>query len=247
MSETNLMAVNELRLERITPNIFNGDYAKWSEWRSMYDSLVHNQAGLSDTRKFHYLKRSVEEDAVRVLSGWQAIGANYQAAYESLVDVYENRYRITMAHLEELFNMPRMSQETHDGLRNMVDTTNRVLRQLRVTGSPVELWDYFIIYMLIVRMAPCTKEAWETSQDLNAMPDLIEVVRFLERRARGIINIASTASASTVAVAFGQSNPSTGTNPKAKPQRTNVQTQSINESGRGISCHNCKGPHPMYR
>lgn len=60
-------AAPDICLERITPPVFSGDFAKWSEWKAMFESLVHNHPSLTDTQKFHYLKNSVDGD------GWQCL------------------------------------------------------------------------------------------------------------------------------------------------------------------------------
>lgn len=175
----------DVRLERIPMNIFNGEYAQWNEWKAMYGSLVHNVPTLSPTQKFHYLKRSVNGSAARVLSGWQILGDNYQAAYESLVKIFENKYRIIIALLEELNNMPKLSIETHDGLREMVDTTNRVLRQLATPAiaAPTEHWDFQVVHRLLVRCPPRTLSVWETTHLQTEMPTLTAFTDFLNQRA----------------------------------------------------------------
>lgn len=58
----------ELRLESIKLTKFDGDYARWTEWKSMYDSLIHNRKRLSETEKFHYLRKSLVGE--KVLAGW---------------------------------------------------------------------------------------------------------------------------------------------------------------------------------
>lgn len=83
------------------------------------------------------MKKTVADEAANVLDGWHTIGENYQAAYEALIQLYENRYRIVLAHIDELHQMPKLENETYEGLRQMIDTTNRIMRQLRVIGSPV--------------------------------------------------------------------------------------------------------------
>lgn len=108
----------EIQLERIKLPMFYGDHAKWSEWRSSYDSLVHRSTTMSSSHKFHMLKARVGGTAERVLSGWIVTGESYQSAYETLVKVYDNKYRITMAHLDELYQIPAYSTETLDGLRD---------------------------------------------------------------------------------------------------------------------------------
>lgn len=181
----------DFRLESIKVNSFDGDYSKWNEWRALYDSLIHHQPRLSDTEKFHYLKKSLTGAAEQVLSGWHTIGENYGAAYQALGQVYDNSYRIIMAHLNSLQKLPKATLETQEGLIGMIDTTNRVIRQLRVAGSPVDHWDHFMVYTLVSRMPPRTLTIWETTQDLDQMPTLEAVLKFLERRACGIINLSA--------------------------------------------------------
>lgn len=231
---------HDIRLESIRPTKFNGDYSCWNEWRAMYDSLIHNQTRLSSTEKFHYLKRSLSDSAEQVLSGWQAVGDNYQAAYDSLVQVYENNYRITMAHLDTLTSMPKQSVETHEALRNMIDTMNRVTRQLTVTGSPVEQWGHFLVYTLIAKMPPRTLTQWETSQDLNEMPSLQDVLRFLERRARGIVNLAAN---QAVKEQKQKEKASTSYASGARPKEQPAEKTANNK----IKCFKCSGNHPIYR
>lgn len=243
--------VPDICLERINPPIFRGDFAKWSEWKAMFESLVHNHQNLTDTQKFHYLKKAVADGAANVLDGWHTIGDNYRPAYEALIQLYENRYRIVLAHIDELHHMPKLEKETYDGLRQMIDTTNRALRQLRVIGSPVQHWDHMVIYELLIRMPKTTITHWETSQDLNDMPTLEQVLRFLERRARGIVNIgARVSNGNQSGVQFENSNENTVE--KNKSQKP-VQPNNGPKSGQGqsqrqsLACFKCKQPHPLAR
>lgn len=249
-----IIGQSDLRLERIAITPFTGDYGLWSEWKAMYDSLVHNVETLSDTQKFHYLKRFVDGPASQVLRGWQILGENYQAAYDSLTNIYENKYRIIIAHLEELNNMPKLSLETHEGLRSLVDTTNRVLRQLASPAirAPVQHWDNFVVHLLMVRCPQRTLTAWESTHHQREMPTLAAFTDFLNQRAMSLI-------------AIGQSNgnernnkPNTnnGNNQKGKvqqqqqqqPQKGNrIQNSSSENQPRTLSCYNCGHPHQMYR
>lgn len=194
--------------------------------------------------------RSVQGCAAQIVCGWQAIGENYAEAYNSLLAVFDNEYRITMAHLEELQNMPRAEFESHDNLRAMVDGTNRVLRQLRVAGSPVQHWDQIVVHALISRMPPRTLNAWETSQDLMNMPPLDDVLKFLERRARGIVNLNTNCKPK---VEKPKSNDQFKQNKQKLNQNENNSKSQKNSndsksSGKGNPvCHHCKGSHPLYK
>lgn len=224
----------DFRLESIKVNSFNGDYSKWNEWRALYDSLIHNQTRLSDTEKFHYLRRSLTSAAEQVLSGWHTTGENYQAAYDALVRVYDNSYRIIMAHLDTLHKIPRASLESQEVLRTMIDTTNRVIRQLQVAGSPVDHWDHFVVHLLVSRMPPRTLTQWETSQDLENMPTIEIVLNFLERRARGLLNLGAQSSV--------QSKSNENSNNRSRTREK--QSENYQSS---VKCFKCNGSHPIYR
>lgn len=237
-------------LEKIKPTIFSGQFSEWPQWRAMFDSLIHNKENITSTEKFHYLVDALDGDAKRTVKGWSIVGENYNDAYESLVRIYENSYRITMAHLEELFSMKKLDRESYEGLRAVVDTTNRVLRQLRVSGSPVEHWDHIIVYHLISRMPPRTLQSWEQAQDIRQMPNKDDVLNFLDRRARGLIN--ATANQATQGADKVKEQKQSG----AKPSSSNVQAigqqSSSKQSGSkqnsgNIKCYKCSGPHPIYR
>lgn len=239
-NEPPVMNVNELRLEPMKLEIFSGNYRKWSEWRAMYDSLIHTNERITATQKFHYLKRSLSGSAERVLSGWQITGENYDQAYNTLINVFENNYRIIIAHLEELMQLEQSKFETLESIRKLIDTVNRVLRQLSVTNCPVEHWNHIMVYIVIPRMAPRTLEVWETTQDLREMPLLENVLNFLERRSRGIINLQNSQPSTSNSGANERNNGAKNTG--TKPKQLNSQANK-----NGLSCYHCQQPHPMHR
>lgn len=237
----------DFQLERIKLQTFSGEQDDWSEWKAVYDSLVHNHPALSDTQKFHYLRRSVNGPAASILKGWHAIGTNYQEAYSAVLKVYENKYRLIMSHLYELYKMPVQTHESFNGLRSLIDTTTRVVRQLRVAGSPVDNWDDILVFSLIVRMSSRTLSFWENSQDLIEMPKLETVLKFLEKRTRSHQNLSQTSHTSETNEQMTSST-TTGAKPKFKPNNNKPSTQyQSNEKQNSIGCNNCQQPHPMYR
>lgn len=265
----------DISLERIKPPKFNGNYAMWNEWRAMFDSLVHNNDQIHPTQKFHYLKTCTVGDAAKVLQGWMVVGGNYQNAYDALVELYENKYRIVLAHLEELTSMKVQETESYHGLRDMIDTVNRSLRQLSAIGTPVQYWDQIIIHIMLQRVSPKTRSEWENQHDLTEMPTLKDAMKFMERRARSIISVGTehraanqgeikSADSSTSEPMKGAVKPvNTGAVPRqplvrsqhsemgsrAPTPTTNVASlpMATVEQRRGISCYNCAQPHPLYR
>lgn len=253
---------DEFLLERFKPPKFNGTFTKWSEWKSAFESMIH-ESSLNDTRKLYLLKQCLTGNAERLLSGWLVVGKNYELAYKAVCDVYDNEYRIKMAHLDELYAIPKANQETYEVLRTTIDTTNCALRQLEVCGSPVDKWDEIISHFLINKMSPQTLSLWESAQDHSVMPQAKTVLKFLEKRARARVN-------------YSQASSSTNNNNHMVPNRASLQNQQ-NTTGQmqmqpqmqsqskgaipkqrnatsvqsrddsNLKCNNCGQPHQMYR
>lgn len=239
----NNFANQDVRLERLTLDNFDGNYARWREWRAMYDSLVHEVPQYNATQKIHYMRKALSGQAQQILSGWQTIGENYEAAYNTLVEVYENKYRIIMAHLEEWRLFPKLGSETHNNLRALIDTINRVTRQLKVAGSPVDHWDHILVFDIVNRMPPRTRTQWETMYDQKEMPTVTFVTEFLEKRARGQLNLHQS-TVNEKDESEKQSHRPMSKNGKP-PNRAQNNAQSGTSSE--LSCYHCKQPHAMFR
>lgn len=235
-------ATPDMPLERLKLPSFNGDHAKWPEWISMFKSLVHTK-NYDSTEKFHYLKTALKDSAADTVKGWNVTGENYQAAYDSLVALYENPYRITLALLDELFKLERLGAENYENLRLLINTINTSTRQLTVVGCPVQHWDNILVHFLLTRMPKSTLTQWETSRDLREMPTLVDVISFLERQARGHLNLANgTKDTNTV---HHQNN--TGAKPKQNKQHSNGNGSKQTAGSLGINCSVCDKPHPTFR
>lgn len=237
----------EIPLERLKLSSFDGNHAKWKEWISMFDSLVHKR-NYDNAEKFQYMYSALKGAAANTIGGWNRTGENYQAAYESLVFLYDNPYRITLALLDELFELKQMGEETYDNLRMLIDSVNRSTRQLKVNGCPVEQWDHVLVHFLLTRMPKETRSQWEKSGDLRAMPTMADVLAFIERQARGKLNLSQNS------YSANQQQNNTGTKPKQMKQenksngyRNFGSKHSMEPLNVGIFCYHCEQPHPTYR
>lgn len=175
-------------------------------------------------------------------------GENYQAAYDSLVEVYENQYRITIALLDQLFKFDPLKTVSHDNLRKLIDTVKCSIRQLTVAGSPVDHWDHILVHFALTRMPRATLSIWGTTNDLKAMPTLNVVSTFLGRRTRGNKNLNLVQSTNGSQQQQQQHHSNSGTKPKHSNQGGygNAASKQSAESS-GVTCCYCKQPHPTHR
>lgn len=81
---------NEIRLSPIEIPKFNGSYHKWTTFRNLYKSLVHDSDKYSQLQKFHYLKSFLVDEASRLISQLSITEESYQKAWDILEKRYEN-------------------------------------------------------------------------------------------------------------------------------------------------------------
>lgn len=219
----------DLLPERCKIEPFYGEFAKWQEFRDMFRSLVHARP-ISNVQKLQMLKSAVKGSAAGVLGNWQLSGDNYEPAWQSLVDVYEDQYLIVKAHLEKLFALPGVN-DAYDDLRTAIDTTNEAVRSLQVLGVPVQHWDTIIVYMLETRMSRNLKEAWDLSRPAAGLPTLRDMLVFLSARARAKANIT---------VSFQNTS-------RGKTAAASAEPDRPAKARREENCPLCRESHNLYR
>lgn len=193
---------------------------------------------MTNTQKFHYLKGALSGEALDVLKGWRVTDEHYDQAYRTLIETYDDQYRVIMAHVEQLLNQEHQKTESYSGLRKLIDVTRQEIRQLRDVGYQIDTWDHVIVYILVSRMAPRTKQAWETNRQGIRMPTSNEVIQFLSSRARSLSTANDEKEKLELKPYSGARN--NGNKPKQSvPSNINNTTTP--------NCHLCKQPHPLYR
>ena len=91
-------------LPRLELPKFSGNLEDWHEFIALFDSLVHNVPSLPEINKFHYLRSSLHDDALAVISGYTLEERNYRSAYDALKDRYQNRRRLAQMYFRKVFD-----------------------------------------------------------------------------------------------------------------------------------------------
>ncbi|XP_038120801.1 uncharacterized protein LOC119770283 [Culex quinquefasciatus] len=80
-----------IKLPTITLPEFDGDYQKWLAFHDLFVALIHNNPDLPDVQKFHYLRGVVVGKAAGYIDTYDINAANYQIAWDTLVERYNHR------------------------------------------------------------------------------------------------------------------------------------------------------------
>lgn len=182
---------NEFRLPTINIPTFCGDYSSWPSYKNSFQHLVANNQTLSNLQRLHYLKDSLSGEAKKLVQNYDIVEANYAAAWDKLLLRYDNKRLLIKNHLKTLLHQPSQSKETAAHLRLLIDTTTDSMNGLRTLKIETTNWDPIIIHTILENLPIETHSLWESSQaNIEDMPTLAQLLRFLENRFRTLEAIA---------------------------------------------------------
>lgn len=90
-----------VNLPIITLQPFDGKLENWGEFHDAFLSLVHNNDELDNVCKFYYLRNSLAEEPAKVIKAMKATEVNYQVAWQTLKDRYENNGVTIQNHIRD--------------------------------------------------------------------------------------------------------------------------------------------------
>ena len=126
-------------LPRITLPKFSGSPGEWPKWFALFQTLVHNQKGLSPTEKMTHLQNAVAGLAQQLISGMFYEGSLYEEALKALEDRFGKREDIVHENLRAVFATPSpSSNQDLQGLEKFhsaVHSAVTVLQRLDYRGD----------------------------------------------------------------------------------------------------------------
>lgn len=182
-SHSNVQQSQDIKLPTIQLPKFNGDFQCWLEFRDTFKSLIHENTGINNIQKFHYLRASLENSAADIIKSIEFTAANYSVVWKMLLERYDNTRLLVHNHVKAIFNLNSISKESSEKIRNLVDTMYKHLRAIEQLKQPIDNWDILIIYLISTKLDPITARKWEQYKIDNEVPTLENLKAFLKGRA----------------------------------------------------------------
>lgn len=175
-----------VHLPKITIPTFTGKYNDWTSFKDLFTSLVHNNKGLDDVQKLHYLKTHVQGEAEQLLKHIPVTADNYSNCWSQLEKRYDNKRFLANCILKRFMSLKATTTESSSAVRELLDVTNECLHALENLGVDVSTWDIMVIYIIGQKLDTKSRELWETTNNtaLNELPKLCNFREFLENRFR---------------------------------------------------------------
>lgn len=177
----------EVKLPQINIPQFSGHYSEWSTFRDLFNSLINENKGLSSVQKLHYLKSSMSGEADQLLKHIPITERNFEIAWTTLTNRYNNKRVIVNSILNKLFNQKKLSSGSARGIKELMDTTNECINNLKSNDVSVLNWDIIVIYMLVNKLDEESHKSWEEelgSLPVDNLPSLKTFIKYLETRFR---------------------------------------------------------------
>ncbi|TGZ51666.1 Gag-pol polyprotein [Temnothorax longispinosus] len=224
------------RLPRMDIPTFDGNPAKWLEYRDLFHSMVVSTS-LTAVEMLQYLKTSLIGTAAHLIQNTTLTAENFLKAWESLVSFYDNtRLQVNTA-LNSLVNLKPMTKESSVELELLYTTVLQIYRTLETLQQPVETWDAIFVYSTVRRLDSESVKAWENKLGSSKIPpSWKELIEFLVTR---LFSLQAYEKSRGIKFQF-KSQPATA--------KTYYQGQSNDNSGSNKNvCPICKGKHYVMK
>ncbi|XP_053698970.1 uncharacterized protein LOC128745935 [Sabethes cyaneus] len=213
---------------------FDGNYENWYAFKNMFENVMSRYQTESPAIKLYHLRNALVGAAVGVIDQDIINNGDYDAAWATLRERYEDKRVIIDKHIDAIFNIPVMTKDSGIGLRKLIDTCSKHVDTLKNLELPVVgLGEMMLLNVLAKKLDLETRKAWELSQG-DELPEYRSTMEFLKERCRVYEKKSRT------------TKPSLELNKQSRPSsKVDVRMHSLVTTNE--KCQHCKGDHELWK
>lgn len=250
------------KLPKIEISVFDGNLKMWQTFIDMFDSLIHNNACISNIEKFNYLLTYLKGPPLSLVKCTPLTANNYVVAYQALKKRYDNSRLIAHSHWVSLESTKKLSNsENAIALRTLLDTFLENLSVLKNLGYPTDSWDFILFNMLMDRLDQSTATRFELEcgsdlENVNNRNRTFEIlIEFLNKQCVALDTVSFTNNCKGRSSEFEKSknnfkydkkSNSANNNYKARPTASFVANANSPSNSIKKSCQFCTQEHDIY-
>lgn len=179
------------KMPEIVIEKFTGEQKNWASFYDIFQALVLNNTDLDDVQKLIYLKSSLRGEPLKLIETLSITSTNLKIALDALKDRYQNKLASIYAHIKALVEMPSISKNNQNGLREFILAIKQNRDSLRNLQVPIDQWDLILVYILSQKLDFNTRRAYELERGPTALPTFANFLEFLEKRCVASENLSS--------------------------------------------------------
>ncbi|GFV14646.1 uncharacterized protein TNCV_2586191 [Trichonephila clavipes] len=172
----------DFRLPKLNIPVFSGKFEERINFKDLFVTAVHSQTSLGNIQKFQYFKGLLSDEPASLIKHIPLSNESYEEAWGKLIDRYDKKKQIVYALIETFLDQKGISQVNMTNLRNLVDTSDDVLRGLKELGTEATNRDPWLIQILMQKLDTETKRLWSVKTAEKDFPTLKEFLEFLNVR-----------------------------------------------------------------
>ena len=189
-TSTNSQLSTRIKLPPIDLPKFNGFPETWIPFRDLYIAMIHDNAQLSGSQKYRYLKTSIVDNLSPIKFDAET-DAGYEDAWKKVLAFYDDKRKIIVNHFVALLNAKKMSSESSEELQKLINDFNSNIDALERLLTKEELFDAFSAHIAAQRLDAHTRDLWE-SENTADVPTWPTMRSFLEKRRKTLTAISQS-------------------------------------------------------
>lgn len=171
-----------IRLPRLNLGTFSGQTDKWIAFHSLYENSVHKNNNISEVEKFTYLLSSLSGEPLKLVKSLPVTAVHYNIAWQTLLRRYHNSRALISLHVNNILDIPAVSQASVKNLRNFLSSYHENISALEALEHDVTNNCLILTSFLLRKFDYEFRSKFEHSRtDTQVVPKIKEFVEFIEK------------------------------------------------------------------
>ncbi|XP_070162567.1 uncharacterized protein [Polyergus mexicanus] len=168
---------------------FDGNYDEWEQFRDRFTTLIRENSDLNNFARMHFLSSCLKGSALDCIANISITAANFEIAWKGLTSRYDDKKRSINKHLSKLLGLSSISRESATEMQTLYDKASIAMASLKALDrKPEELWEDLVVHILVQKLDPLTRKAWEISISNTDVPPSYETLsNFIKSRTRALM------------------------------------------------------------
>ena len=109
---------------------FSGRFSDWENFRDVFRSVIHRRKDLSPVMKLHFLRTNLTSEVLKKIKSLPISNDNYERAWATLIEYYENQRRIVGSQISEIFSVKPMKTDSSSEIKRIYREINNPIASL---------------------------------------------------------------------------------------------------------------------
>lgn len=168
--------------------VFSGDFEDWIGFRDAFLLEVGSSKILEPKLKLRRLMGCLDGRARRVIGNWEYKNENYEKAWQTLVNEFENQDMAINGYLAEFYDLNKCEEQDPEALKYLMDVAKGKQRDIlsMKNMSDGRLADIIWRKEIEKRLDDETRAAWLMSTKTGEIATCEELYSFMAKRAKAI-------------------------------------------------------------